>query len=695
MAISGGAHRKAPKVVLGCDRTMTSSPSSSPLAVRRRGALFALGLALLYSLVALLYLRPIWRVAGTRIAPDERDPVFNLWVLRWGAHQIRTGLPDFWDANIFFPNRGTLALSDHLFGPAAVQALVEAATGNPLLGYNLLFFASFVATAGAIAFVVRRTGASRFAAAIAGLLLAFCPFRLGQLNHPQMLLMPCLPLTLWAWHRLLASPAWRTAAVFLAWYALGASGGSYLAYMVHVPMLAIATVHVAARRRGLWQRRSLAIWVPTALLALAVALVAFLPYLGIGRRLGLVRSPEEAIENAATLASYLSPARASLWFTAGLRATLREGLGAAFDPFLRPENSLFPGWATTGLALVGLLAAWRRLRPATPESLPTPRRIALGLLLAIALGAWLAGDRLAVAEVSRHRAVPIASGSWSALGFVVAASLGAWAWLRWRWGRPPLLRWQEASLWSRGLALGGLAGFALSQPIAYLPLMRVVSGLDAMRVPARFGIFVTLALVHFAARGIDELGARWRGDRARRAAAVLLAAFVLVELMPRPLRWVRLAGLDELPAVDHWLVGRREVRSLLELPIRANAGELAYMYASTLHWKPLANGYSGVLPESHRRLTATIPLLPDAAGFDLLVDLGISHLVVHGARLPPSLRGAGLATWESAALGRRLELVHVLGDDRVYRVLPGPATAGGPSPASSSAEARSAGSAER
>ena len=45
--------------------------------------------------------------------------------------------------------------------------------------------------------------------------------------------------------------------------------------------------------------------------------------------------------------------------------------------------------------------------------------------------------------------------------------------------------------------------FALAHPIAYVPLMHVIPGLNGMRVISRFAVFVSLALVHFAARGID------------------------------------------------------------------------------------------------------------------------------------------------------------------------------------------------
>ena len=69
-----------------------------------------------------------------------------------------------------------------------------------------------------------------------------------------------------------------------------------------------------------------------------------------------------------------------------------------------------------------------------------------------------------------------------------------------------------------------------------------------------------------------------------------------------------------------------------------------------VHWKPIANGYSGYMPPDHQRLTESIRFLPDSGGLDLLRDLRISHLVIH-AQSPG--RAAALRDWEGRfAVGR-------------------------------------------
>ena len=93
-------------------------PRRRPGRRRARSWLFLLPALAAYAAYTAYFLRPIWRLFPDHLTPNARDTLFNLYVLKWGAHQAREGFPAFWDANIYFPVRGALALSDHLLGPA-------------------------------------------------------------------------------------------------------------------------------------------------------------------------------------------------------------------------------------------------------------------------------------------------------------------------------------------------------------------------------------------------------------------------------------------------------------------------------------------------------------------------------------------------------------------------------------------------
>jgi hypothetical protein len=567
---------------------MTPEPRESPV----RRLLPWLALTLLYTGLTLAYVWPLPRLWGDHIGPGLDDPLFVLYVLKWGARQIALGLPDVWDANLFFPTRGTLAYSDHLLGAAAQLFLFLKIVPNPIAGYNFLFLSSFVASALSVYWVLRRSGLSWIAAGLAGWMYAFAPFRLLHLLHLQILLAQWIPLTLWFWDRLLARRTVRNAALFLLFYLLHLSGSCYLAYMIHFPLLAILLSRLLSEGRELLSLRSLRVLLPVAAVAGACAALLFLPYARVARAQKLSRQPVEFRYFGAHLASYVSPDEHNLYEPAVDRM-LRPVLGRSIALFHRPENALFAGFLPTLLFFVGAAAALRGLRDGPVDP------------------------------------------------------------------------------WARGIAFTGLLCFALTFAWIYAPLAAVVPGLSGMRVPARFYAFTSFAIVYFAARGTDGLLRRLPGPRARVALAAGLAALLAVELAPRRIVWDKIPREEQIPRAYSWIRDQPGVKALVELPLYADGRENAYLYSSTVHWKPLANGYSGYFAESYRRLFLRIRSgLPRADGLDLIRGLGITHVVVHpGKLIPPQ----AVERWEKefgTGPGRRVEKVYEEPGILIYRILP-------------------------
>src|SRR5262249_33714735 len=133
------------------------------------------------------------------------------------------------------------------------------------------------------------------------------PFRFEQLGHLQVLLAGFIPLVFWTFDRLLAAPSGRRAAAFLLVYALHVTGGSYLAYMIHFPLAALAVNPLGDLRRRGDRRRPLAILLPTALAAGLILFAVFSPYLAQARG-DLKREPWELYTYGASLASLVTPA---------------------------------------------------------------------------------------------------------------------------------------------------------------------------------------------------------------------------------------------------------------------------------------------------------------------------------------------------------------------------------------------------
>ena len=149
------------------------------------------------------------------------------------------------------------------------------------------------------------------------------------------------------------------------------------------------------------------------------------------------------------------------------------------------------------------------------------------------------------------------------------------------------------------LSLGPRISFGrhvLTEHGPYAWLAAVVPGLDGLRVPARLGLVVMLALAVLAA-----LGARWLLQHLpawpRRATAVLIGGVILAEGFGGPTILVpfRGQGRPTHRSVYEWL-RRQPPGALLTLPV-GSAGTteatLNQQYATLIHRHPLVSGFSG------------------------------------------------------------------------------------------------------
>ena len=214
--------------------------------------------------------------------------------------------------------------------------------------------------------------------------------------------------------------------------------------------------------------------------------------------------------------------------------------------------------------------------------------------------------------------------------------------------------------------------FLLSFAAIYLPIARILPGLAQMRVPTRVYPFISFALALFAARGVDWLLARAGG--ARRALAAGAIAIVLLFELRTEMPWRRWPQRSIEKGIYHEIARRPEVRAVLHLPMHQDGWQARYMYFSTLHWKPIANGYSGYEPATYRELMARVSKRPlDDATLDYVVSLGVTHIATHLAnRAAPGVEEELLDWAERFAGGPepRVRLVASAGDDRLYEILP-------------------------
>ena len=117
----------------------------------------------------------------------EGDGALNVWAAGWVGHTLVHAPSRLFDANIFYPEKRTLAFSEAMLVQGAVAAPIMAIDGDAVLAYNASSFVGFVLTGWAFCLLVRRWTGSWSAGYVAGSLAAFNAFTLVHLTHLQFL----------------------------------------------------------------------------------------------------------------------------------------------------------------------------------------------------------------------------------------------------------------------------------------------------------------------------------------------------------------------------------------------------------------------------------------------------------------------------------------------------------------------------
>src|SRR5438067_5647923 len=134
---------------------------------------------------------------------DDGDPLMVTWILAWVAHQLPRAPAHLFDANIFYPERNTLAYSETLLVPGLLSAPLAWLGVGPILIYNLVFLSGFALSGVGVALLVRRLTGNNGAAIVAGLVFAFPPYRIDHYAHLQLQQTQFIPLAFWAFHRVI------------------------------------------------------------------------------------------------------------------------------------------------------------------------------------------------------------------------------------------------------------------------------------------------------------------------------------------------------------------------------------------------------------------------------------------------------------------------------------------------------------
>lgn len=520
-------------------------------------------------LLATLHTWPLVLHPGRYSRNDNADTQLNEWILAWVAHQLPRDPAHLFEANIFYPAHDALAFSEPLIVPALIGAPLAWAGGSPVLVYNLVVMAGFALTAFATFLLVEAWTGSFLGGLLAGSLFAFNTHTLTRFAHVQGIHIYGLPLALFAIDRLVRStfavPPSLPASVDKGWRAAFLLAGA-LALMAYTSGYLVVFAVVMIAIVLVTQAREW--WPRVGWLAprLALAgLVTALAILPVYLPYRRAARDQHMVRSLDIIKEYSATPLGYLASAGRLHFSTWSGRF-----FKDPVDSFFPGFVVLALAGVAIAGAVRR-RP--PEGDPARARV----LMLVTIGV---------------------------MGVVL--SLGT---------ATPVYGW----------------------------LFTVFPPMQGLRAAARFGNLFLLAIAVLGGLGLarlrppkggsDEVSpGNSRGFRLQAEGgwlAVLLVVLVNVESLRAPMTYHAFRGIPALYGMLASEPGPVVVAEQPFFPRWAIFQNAPYVLASTAHWRPLMNGYSGYTPGTYQPYADKFWYFPEDWAIQAMKDAGVTHVVVH------------------------------------------------------------------
>ncbi len=308
------------------------------------------GIALVAGALTVYFTWPLAPRMGSIGRADSGDGQFSIWNVAWVAHAMLTPDARVFDANIFHPNRGTLAYSEANLGAGVLAVPAYWLTGNPHAAHNAAVLIGLTLSVIGMYLLALRLSGSRVGALAAAMVFTFCPHVFAHTAHIQLLMIGPLPFVFLALHAFVDRQTWWHAAL------LGLSIGVQALFCAYYGVLAGLLVGLGvlffATSRNFWRQPR---WWGHVALAAAVSILVvlpfFLPYMHLQQETGFGRQLDEARRYSANWRTYLT---SDAW----LHAWMMKYLGTI-------EEVLFPGFVALIAGGIGLVAGLKRAREAT------------------------------------------------------------------------------------------------------------------------------------------------------------------------------------------------------------------------------------------------------------------------------------------------------------------------------------------
>jgi hypothetical protein len=563
--------------------------------------IFILGI---FVLLTFLMLHPLPLKMGNSLV-DFGDSILNTWIMSWDIHKIPTNIKDFFDANIFYPHKRTLAYSEHLFASSLLALPIWLISKNMVFGFNFILLFSFVICGYGTYLLTYELTKNRLAGFIAGIIFAFCPFRFSRLYHLQVLTAQWIPFAFLYLLRFFRDPRWKHLLLFSLFFVLQALSCGYYALFLSL-FVGITIIYFLALKKELRQVNVINKIIVSLVVCFLIILPFFYPYIEVRKEMGFHRSLSEATDLSAYGVSYLAaPPNNLLW-------------SKITKTFGKPEGYLFPGIMALFLSIFGL---WKAPRHALPKKkLYWKFNLAILGLFAFYTALFLLSD-IKKAGMLTHTLLIYPLFLLIITRIVIDRRI--------RQLTTEHLFFLVLTFFGIVFSLGPVIHIG-TKSLCYGPyhiLYSFFPGFDGIRVVSRLAIMAMLGIGVLAGYGVKKLANRGN----TKILAVIIPLLILGEYFSKvPLNATgderAQINLNNPPQVYRWLGDQEGNFAILELPCPNLWYDYMYMYYSTYHWKSLVNGHSGYDHPEYSIMRQLFENFPTEYAIELFKKLGIEPI---------------------------------------------------------------------
>jgi hypothetical protein len=559
------------------------------------------------------------------------DGILDTWILAWGAHQVIADPLNFFNANIFYPHKRSLAYSDHMVGIGIFIWPVIWATDNPILGYNVAQIAVFFFSALGMYLLMIHITNNKLASFISAVIFAYCPYRFDTTTYLNICSIQWLPFILLFFFRLLKKDSFKDLAAFSFFFLVQFLTSMYVALILSIAICVTIIYQLINQKEQI----SISLIKKLIIFVVISTIVIFpfaYPYIQLNKEIPLRRDIQQLSSwpGSADGMDYFSTPRLNKVF---------------YTKYLAPHRglawiSLFPGF-TPVLLCITALSIYRKEFLISPSSNYSGRK---KVLLKFANYSFLINFAAVIVFfifIIFFKPYTTPKYGITPLSILIYTLIALW-FTKLIIKKFVLRSFNQESAGSYIdffsfllfiffiLSLGPnirVNGIQMGRGLYYL-LIKISSVFTGIRQIGHFGLIVIMSISIIAGIGAAYLLRRINSNWKRWFLFALIVCLLLFEYQVDANKHFRSIPRKP-PEIHRWLARQPGEFAILELPIWDPGDDLDRMYWSTFHWKKIVNGTSTYFPREYWLLKYQLKGFPSEQTLKFLIkNYPVKYIII-------------------------------------------------------------------